>query len=541
MTWRASRRVGSAVLLLAMVVAGVAGCKRSAPEAQPDSAHPPPAERGPAPQATPARAVESVGASTRAARLAGTWYEADPPALAAQLAGYLRAARQEDQGFPPAGALVGVVAPHAGYRFSGRTAASAYRLVQQARPSRVFVLGPTHSERLRGVAVVRATRFDTPLGPIPIDTNTVARLLRHHLFVDHPAADEREHSVEVQMPFIRHVAPRATVVPLIVGQLTLDEVRQVADQIRGLLGRGDLVVASSDFTHYGPRYGYLPFRGEVAAQLRELDLLAFDKVASADIAAFWRFKHETEDTICGFYPVSILMALAGPQARARLLRYDTSGRITGDFENSVSYLAVALYRPPNTAWRSETVSFLAPAEQQRALRLARRAIEGRLHGRSFDPRRAKMDLGGRLAERHGVFVTLKRRRGGQLRGCIGTVQPTKPLYGGIVEHALNAAFHDSRFSPLTRKELGQVDIEVTVLTPPTPVSGPKAITIGRDGVILAKGGRAALFLPQVAVEQGWGLVRTLSALSRKAGLGIDGWLGASFKTFQGYAYHESHH
>jgi AmmeMemoRadiSam system protein B/AmmeMemoRadiSam system protein A len=502
----------------------------------------------------PAKASKAPpqGPTLRPARLAGSWYAKDPLTLRKRLAGWLKQATVEERDKTPAGSLLGVVAPHAGYRFSGRTAASVYRLVARAKPKRLFVIGPSHYARIRSVAVVDGERFDTPLGALTMDQAARAALLKHTLFVRAPRVDRREHSVELQMPFIAHVAPRAKVVPLIVGALTLHEVRRVADAIRALLRPGDLVVASSDFTHRGPRYRYQPFAGrDVPRHLRELDHRAFRRLEAGDLAAFWRFKHRTGDTICGFYPASILRAILGPKVRGTLLRYDTSSRVSPQDASSVSYLAIAFSAPPTspgadpwaTSRRQRTPRFLSRVEASYAVRIARRALQAHFKspGARFDAAAAKLAPAGKLRERHGVFVTLKRSDG-RLRGCIGHVVGRLPLHRGIVENALNAALRDSRFKPVTKAELRSLHLEVTVLTPPKAVSGPEAITIGRDGVILRKhhGGRqrAALFLPQIAVEQGWDLRRTLEALARKAGLGVGGWRGGSFSVFQGYVYDE---
>jgi AmmeMemoRadiSam system protein A len=130
-----------------------------------------------------------------------------------------------------------------------------------------------------------------------------------------------------------------------------------------------------------------------------------------------------------------------------------------------------------------------------------------------------------------VFVTLHRQ--GRLRGCIGYIEGIKPLAEAVVDNGRSAAVGDPRFAPVTAGELDQLEIEVSALTPLRPVSGPEDIEIGRHGIVLAKGGRRAVFLPQVAPEQGWDLTTTLGHLALKAGLGPDGWQeGARFEVFE---------
>jgi len=530
---------------------------------------------------------------TRPARFAGSWYEGDPARLRAQLQHWLDEAAAAHEPTPVSDAtphLLGVIAPHAGYRFSGRTAASVYRLVRDAKPRRVFVMGPSHHAALRGVALVMARRFDTPLGPLDIDTQALSALAAHPLFLHGPdaaAADAREHSVEMQMPYLRLVAPDAQVVPLIVGRLTLPEVAKVAEQLRALLRPGDVIVASSDFTHYGPNYGYMPFGTgpETQDKIRAMDHEAWGFMAQRDIEGLWRFKADTEATICGFMPISILLALLPPAASATpnetparaaaLVHYDTSGRLTGDTTNSVSYVAGA-FAASEASWggraragagkeggagaASERPSlpvdpalaafggqdFLTPREQRMAVTIARQALEAFVRrGETLDPRAAGLlpaDYEGRLTEPHGVFVTLNQKANGHLRGCIGDLAGRRPLAENIVANAINAAAHDPRFRPVRPEELPHLVVEVTVLTPMTPVASKDDILIGRDGVLLSHEGRRAVYLPQVPIEAGWGLRRTLEHLARKAGFPaaqapavID---RASYETFRGFVYEE---
>ena len=540
---KATRFLAGPWLLSFTVLAAIGGCSRQS--------------ETPAARPIPTAPAPVAPTLERPARLAGSWYSGHAETLRAELSANLEAAAKavKTAGLGGSGRLLGIIAPHAGYRFSGPVAAHAYQRVAEARPKRLLILGPSHHKRIRGVAVVHAGLFATPLGPLAIDQSAAERLRRHPLFFRDDEADAREHSVEMQMPYAALVAPKAKVLPLIVGALTLPEVHQVAAQLRAILQPGDVVVASSDFTHHGPRYGYVPFQVDVPEALQDLDMRAAKHIASADLPAFWRFKHGSGATICGFYPVSILMALFGDGAHARVLKYDTSGRITGDFENSVSYLAMAMTEPaagaaaqrPGKGEDAPTAAvgakaFLGPQDQRRALQIARRALTHHFanNGARFDPVAAGLVGEDRLGEVHGVFVTLKNRRDDSLRGCIGNIVGREPLHQGIVRHALNAALNDHRFKPVRADELAELVVEVTVLTPPRPVTGADQITIGLDGVILQRDGRSAVFLPQVAVEQGWGLERTLSALSRKAGLGLDGWRNAQFQVFQGHVYDERH-
>jgi AmmeMemoRadiSam system protein A len=243
----------------------------------------------------------------------------------------------------------------------------------------------------------------------------------------------------------------------------------------------------------------------------------------------------------------LLLQLLPEDTRPKSLYYTTSGQLTGDYKNSVSYAALAFAR--NALWKSETGRHgsstvgghamkkgkrpsreleadrgegLTPSERSTLLRLARDTVEEYVQNRNTpDPQSGRYDLTSALRQHRGAFVTLKAH--GELRGCIGYIQPLEPLYETVQQNAINAAARDSRFSPVKANELSAIEIEISALTPPEPVSSYRDIVLGRHGIILKKGSSQAVFLPQVAPEQGWDLAETLRHLSLKAGLPGDAW------------------
>ena len=226
--------------------------------------------------------------------------------------------------------------------------------------------------------------------------------------------------------------------------------------------------------------------------------------------------------------------------KARELAYDTSGRSTGDFENSVSYASLAFSREGRTMKKEQVVrQELSAADQQALLALARQTLERAVEGKA--PATLK-ELGvaatNGMKQVMGGFVTLTID--GDLRGCIGEIFPRRALAEVVLEHAVDAAFNDPRFPPLTAEELPQVRIEISALTPPVPVASYRDIVIGQHGMVLQLGNRSAVFLPQVAPEQGWDLPTTLTYLSRKAGLPANAWQDprAKFTVFEAIVFHE---
>lgn len=163
---------------------------------------------------------------------------------------------------------------------------------------------------------------------------------------------------------------------------------------------------------------------------------------------------------------------------------------------------------------------LAPAHRTQLLTIARASIETVLDGGrpQIDPAAVPEEL----QRPSGAFVSL-HKQGGGLRGCIGSIQPVAPLFQAVANNAVNAAFRDPRFHPLRKDELGNVHIEISVMSPIERVTEIEEIEVGRDGLIISMGGRVGLLLPQVATEYGWDRETFLSQTCRKAGLPTDAW------------------
>jgi AmmeMemoRadiSam system protein B/AmmeMemoRadiSam system protein A len=474
--------------------------------------------------ATLAAAAERV----RSAVLAGTWYQGDP----ADLAAYLDRTLDEAPAWAvPAGEGVrALIVPHAGYRYSGATAAAGYRTLRGRAFDRVVLLGPSHHAAFRGVAIADAEAWATPLGEVPIDLDAVARLRATPLVGPGPAGPDREHSLEIQLPFLqRTLAPGWRLVPVMVGRLDREDYAALADAIRPLLGDRTLVVVSTDFTHYGARFGFEPFAADdqVAARLEALDGGALAHVAARDPAGFLDYQQRTGITICGFRAVALLLHLLPPDARAHRLHYATSGGLLGDYGSSVSYLSVALTRPEPApaAWQPDSLRWLHRLAALRVLDAVApsQASRAALDAHSAEPPR-------QVREPAGAFVTL--RKAGKLRGCIGYVAPVKPVWEAVLDNAEAAALRDGRFAPVGPGELADLDVEVSVLTEPVAIPDWTGFEVGRHGIVLVKGARRAVFLPDVAVEQGWDREQTLAHLARKAGLPADGWReGAQYSVF----------
>jgi AmmeMemoRadiSam system protein B/AmmeMemoRadiSam system protein A len=469
--------------------------------------------------------------------LAGRWYEADKDRLSAMIERYLA----NVQGEPPAH-VQALVLPHAGYLYSGQTAAYGVKQLVGRRFSRVIVMGPSHRVPMENMASVPAiTHYVTPLGEIPVDVAFVAALKEYPVFRSVSMADEHEHSVQIELPLLQHVLGPFLLAPIVVGQLDRETVSQMAKILLSLIDPDTLVVASSDFTHYGPNYGYVPFGEPVAENLERLDMKAFENIQKKDAAGLANYIEETGTTICGQHPIEILLTMLPAESQVHLIHYDTSGRVTGDFTNSVSYLSIAFtgsWSKGEPATKPAGSPPLSEEDKKKLLELARGTLCFFIeHRRVPQPEELGIEVTPAMKVIAGGFVTLTK--GGELRGCIGEIEPRRPLYRVVMGHAVDAAFNDYRFSPVDLSEVPELHFEISALTPPQPVASYQDIVIGKHGIVLEKEGRSAPFLPQVAPRQGWDLQETLTHLSMKAGLPPDAWReGASLTVFEAVVFGE---
>ncbi len=462
------------------------------------------------------------------------------------------------------GTPIALISPHAGYQYSGQVAAYGYSAIKDYGFNRVIILAFKHImfKRFRGVSILTVKNFKTPLGLIPVDLDACNQLLTSpasssqntthksiKLFGTFGDAYQEEHSLENQLPFLQMTLGAFKLVPIMVGILIDDDFDKVADAIKPLMNDKTLVVVSSDFTHYGEGYGYVPFKKDIEKNIRTLDYGAFDKILSKDFDGIRNYRRETGINACGIYPIELLLKLLPSEAQGKILNYDTSGHQSNDFSFSVSYASIIFTKPsetksgyyvPKVQTLDSNPSFrLAEEEKAVLLSLARNTLE--TFTKTGTPPRLELiecALTPRLKEKCGVFVTLKKA--GDLRGCIGHIIPKTSLFQGVIENTINSSSNDWRFNPVHAKEVSDITIEISVLSPLKKIQGPDEFTVGTEGIIIRRGPASAVFLPQVAAEQGWDKVETLRHLCQKAGLSTDAWKddGMEFYVFTAEVFHE---
>jgi len=283
------------------------------------------------------------GSRALAPAVAGSWYPRDPDALAGLVDGLLDRAAERAPG--PAGPVAALIAPHAGFTYSGAVAASAFVSLRGRAFDRVVLVGPSHHFGFAGAAVPERDTavYRTPLGAAPIDREAVSALAAAPGFRGDDRMFEPEHALEAELPFLQRALPPTTpIVPILIGGgASSDDASRVAAAVAPLLQGSALLVISSDFTHFGPRFDYVPFANDVPARIRELDLGAIRTIESGNAESFSSYVAATGATICGHRAVEVLLRLPIAAHGAVLLEYDTSGRMTGSWDHSVSYAAIA--------------------------------------------------------------------------------------------------------------------------------------------------------------------------------------------------------
>lgn len=491
--------------------------------------------------------TRSSGA-VRGPAVAGSFYPDNPANLRREVQSAL--ARAPRPGRP----AQAVIAPHAGYLYSGAVAARAVAALGEHRWRRIILLGPAHTMSFSGAALPDegCGAFATPLGEVELDREALACLAGLPLFRGPGLAHAREHCLEVELPLLQVSTGDFLLVPVLVGSATTAAAtRDIARHLARLVDAETAVVVSSDFTHHGRSYGFAPFPrdGHLGDRLLMLGRATADRAAAMDPRGFLHQVEVSGDSVCGAAPVHILLELLahGFSGTGEVLEVTTSAAVSGTWDQVVTYAAVAFHgqwQPWRTPPAPPSLGALTPLEGEALTALGRATLGSLLrHDESLAHWFAAHDASGSLLAEGGVFVSLHRRpeyRGGdrRLRGCIGTIEPRGALVDAVIHNACAAA-RDPRFPPLEANELPTLQVEVSVLSPFTRVVNPTEIVMGHHGVLLSQGNRRALFLPQVATETGWDRECFLSQLSLKAGLPGDAWhSGAELQTFSAQVFAE---
>ena len=469
--------------------------------------------------------TQAAGEKVRPPEVAGSFYPANPQELGKMLDGFLAKANPEQ----PQGQLIALSVPHAGYQFSGQVAAYAFALLKGRKFERVVVISPCHIEAFPFSSVYNGDAYSTPLGKIPVDKEFAKKLVGQSSLIQfsdrgHGEVQGRgEHSLEVELPFLQRTLGEFKLVPIVMGDQNYDIERALGVALAKLIKKerkkagdgspqsGDtLIVASSDLSHFH-RYD----------EAVRLDHKVLNAITEWD---YFNMSQNFERRIweaCGGGPIVATMIAAERLGanRARVLKYANSGDVTGDKSRVVGYGAVVYFRESGKSTHKAQAFSLSRQEKQALLKIAKESVYNAVKERKL----YQCSSGGMqaLEQDRGAFVTLKEK--GRLRGCIGYIAPMKPLCLTVRDVAAAAALEDPRFRPVEFRELPQLEYEVSVLSPLRRVTDIKQIKVGEHGLVMRRGDKEGLLLPQVPVEEHWNRTTFLEQTCVKAGLPTDAW------------------
>ncbi len=458
--------------------------------------------------------------------VAGSFYPSNKTELQKQLASFFEAAENHavDKN------IRAIIVPHAGYVFSGEAAASAYaQLDPDKEYSRIFVIGTSHHIMMNGASIYNRGNYRTPLGEVEVDIELANKLLENNkLFKFNPAAHDREHSLEVQLPFLQyHLKKPFKIVPIIISTQTATTCQKLADALKPWFTQDNLFVISSDFSHY-PNY----------SDAVKTDKITGDAIASNSPEMFAETINKNAQknvpglatSCCGWSSVLTLLCITSeiPEIDIQHVKYMNSGDTKyGDKQRVVGYHSFVFTVKNSSAENNNFI--LSPDDKKLLLNLARETIVSRLNNKDL-PEQNEARLSDAVKTQCGAFVTLTKND--KLRGCIGRFVATETLCKVVQEMALSAALEDRRFSPVKLNE-------ISVLTPLKPISSIDEFELGKQGIYMMKNGRSGTFLPQVAHETHWNKEEFLGHCARdKAGIGWDGWKDAQMFTYEALVFSE---
>jgi hypothetical protein len=467
--------------------------------------------------------------------VAGQFYPDNPDQLKAQLESFFSKAKKRQS----EGNLRALIAPHAGYVFSGTVAASAYNQIPpETVYENIFIIAPSHRVSFEGASIYKIGNYETPLGQVKVNRSLADSLIhKYDLFQFNSSAHKQEHSLEVQLPFLQYrLKEDFQIVPVVTGTHSPEVCKKIARALKPYFTADNLFVVSSDFSHY-PEY----------EDANTVDKKTAEAIATNSPRKFLQTIHANKQknipnlatSTCGWPGILSLLHLTSHLEGCEIEKthYMNSGDLAKRKDRVVGYWAMSFFENTNKSKKTDDMGFqLNKEEKNTLLNIARKALENYLKEGEV-PEVDKSQITENLKERTGAFVTLTKK--GNLRGCIGRFEAELPLYEVVQKMAIAAATRDMRFPSVEQEELDDIDLEISVLTPMQKVESIEDITLGEDGVYIKKGNNSGTFLPQVAEKTQWNKEEFLGHCARdKAGIGWDGWKDADVYKYQAIVFHE---
>jgi AmmeMemoRadiSam system protein B/AmmeMemoRadiSam system protein A len=434
--------------------------------------------------------------------------------------------------------VLAVISPHAGYIFSGMVAASGFnQLDPEKQYENIFLIASSHRAYYEGASIYSVGNCETPLGEIKVNIILARKLIdENDFFSFKPDAHISEHSIEVQLPFLQYkLMQDFQIIPIVIGTQSKKVCEKIAEALKPYFNEKNLFIISSDFSHY-PEYNVA----------NKWDNITSNAILANDPDLFFKtINDESDDKIrnldtraCGWSSLLTLLYMTqkNPDVEFTHILYKNSGDTEyGDKDRVVGYNSIVISKKGKC--NPVDQFHLNNQDKEDLLEIARNTIEVYISGNKI-PVLFPQNYSESLKTKCGAFVTLKKNH--ELRGCIGKFDAEHPLYEVVQQMAIASSTKDSRFLPVTKNELKDIEIEISVLTPMQKIKSVDEIVLGRHGIYIKKGYLSGTFLPQVAIETGWNLEEFLGHCSRdKAGLGWDGWKEADVYIYEAQVFGEN--
>jgi MEMO1 family protein len=455
--------------------------------------------------------------------VAGQFYAGDKNELRQHLAGFFQNATA-----PVSKNLHAIVSPHAGYTYSGQVAADAMNQINPDQSfDRIFLLGSSHYVHFEGASVYNTGNYETPLGTVEVDTAFATNLIKKNkYFLFNPQAHDREHSLEVQLPFLQfHLKKPFRIVPIIIGSQSVETIGEIGGVLKPYFNKNNLFIISSDFSHF-PDYN----------SANKVDAITAEAISANSPDYFLKTLNEHNQKgisqlatgMCGWSAMLVVLNITAnnQQFRIKPLSYQNSGDVQGGNKSKVvGYWAITICK--NKVGRNEV---LTEQDKNMLLAAARKTLAQHFENKTRYILNDS-EISEALQTNAGAFVSLYCD--GKLRGCIGRLSAQKPLYETVQSMVVSAATSDRRFELLKPEELNDTVIEISVLTPLRKITSIEEIELKKHGIYIKKGYQTGTFLPQVAQNNNWSIEEFLGHCSRdKADIGWDGWRNAEVFTYE---------
>jgi len=481
----------------------------------------------------------------RKAVVAGSFYSANPAVLRQDLRNYFN----EAQPAKGSGTVLAIIAPHAGYVYSGVVAASSYNQIDKTKNyDNIFIIGSSHRSSYAGASIYNKGHYETPLGTVEVNLDLASQLINDHkFFIFNEMVHLQEHSLEVQLPFLQYALKKDfRIVPILLGTQSPEICYDIARALYPYFNEKNLFVISTDFSHYPEYEDACRVDKQTARAIQSNSVETFVNSINTNMG---KNIPGLATCICAWPSVLTLLYMTqdDPEISVNLIEYRNSGDTEiGDKSRVVGYYSISFTRTNSTLssnefkkdnqYMAEKIFELREQDKEILLKIARNTLEEYVRTREI-PAIDHDNLTETLLRPAGAFVTLNKE--GNLRGCIGRFNPGEPLYKVIQDMTISAATKDYRFTPVTPPELNKIEIEISVLTPLQKISNIDEIEVGKHGIYIKKGFQSGTFLPQVATKTGWTKEEFLGHCARdKAQIGWDGWKDADIFIYEAIIFSE---